>query len=115
MAINDYINDVIRKGDKGSALLHALCAPTLENQKNIISIISDGMNGLVALNVPKDYNVAVFSAGGNPKEKNLENHTLSASLESSFHNQQPHNSQIQKELSQLQKDWSSLLLPEHVL
>ncbi|MEA3514562.1 MAG: hypothetical protein U9R34_03745 [Nanoarchaeota archaeon] len=77
MAINDYINDVIRKGDKGSALLHALCAPTLENQKDFISIISDGMNGLAALKVPEGYNVAVFSAGGNPNEKNLENHTLS--------------------------------------
>jgi len=77
MAINDYINDVIRKGDKGSALLHALCAPTLENQKDLISIISDGMNGLAALNVPEGYNVAVFSAGGNPEEKNLEKHTLS--------------------------------------
>ena len=77
MAINDYINDVIRKGDKGSALLHALCAPTLENQKDLISIISDGMNGLAALNVPEEYNVVVFSAGGDPQEKNLKNHTLS--------------------------------------
>ena len=77
MAINDYINDVIRKGDKGSALLHALCAPTLENQKDLISIISDGMNGLAALNVPEGYNVAVFSAGGDPKEKDLKKHTLS--------------------------------------
>src|SRR3989344_767475 len=69
-AIDEYIKEVVNKGDKGSALLAQICSPTLSNS-SYVNIIREGMNGLAVLRFPKDKLVVVHSIGGNPHEKNI--------------------------------------------
>ncbi len=77
MDISDYVKTVIKKGDKGSKLLAGICTPTLRNKPEFVQILEEGMNGVVVLKNLSDYVVAVHSAAGDPKERDLERHTAS--------------------------------------
>lgn len=57
---DEYIEQVVRKGDSGSDLLAALCAETLD--KRYVEIVG----GKLALKVPAGHDVVVFQAAGNP-------------------------------------------------
>lgn len=78
-ALDDYINNVIAKGDEGSRLLASITAPTLKNDLNLgkVRIVQDGMNGLAVLDVPRNYAVVVHSVGGDLAETDLEGYTHS--------------------------------------
>ena len=66
MGVDDYIRDVIQKGDKGSALLAAKTAPTLNNSK-FAEVLDYGNVKLPVLRVPDDCYVVVHSTSGDPK------------------------------------------------
>jgi phosphoribosylaminoimidazole (AIR) synthetase len=75
--IDSYINNVIKQGDEGSALLAGLSAPTLKNSK-LVDIIQEGMNGLAVLRIPEDRLCVVHSIGGDVhKSKKLKNYVES--------------------------------------
>lgn len=74
--LSDYIEGVISKGDEGSALLHALTAPTLENNETV-TVRSTGMGGVATVTIPDGYKIVVHSAIGNPKYDDLEAHAAS--------------------------------------
>lgn len=76
MEVDDYIKNVIGKGDEGSELLNAICAETLKNS-DLVDIIEEGMSGIAVLRIPEKYYVAVHSTGGDPEEKDLEQHAVS--------------------------------------
>lgn len=63
--IDSYIENVIKVGDEGSALLAAITAPTLNNS-SFVEILSEGMNGLAVLRIPEDHYAVVHSVGGDP-------------------------------------------------
>ena len=76
-AIDDYITNTVKKGDKESALIAALVAPTLKNCK-YVDILQEGMNGISVLkNLPEDYDVVVYSIGGDTRIKDLKKYTIS--------------------------------------
>ncbi len=64
--VDQYIEEVVKRGDEGSELLAAKCAPTLRNSE-YVDIVREGMNGLAVLRVPEDYDVVVHSSVGDPK------------------------------------------------
>jgi phosphoribosylaminoimidazole (AIR) synthetase len=70
MEVDDYIKNVIGKGDEGSRLLAKICAPTLKNS-GLVEIVEEGMNGLAVLNIPKDHYCVVHSVGGDPEIRDL--------------------------------------------
>jgi len=74
VSIDNYLEDVIGLGDKGSELLRKICSQTLLNSEYVEILGQNGKNFPV-LRVPKQSYVLVHSAGGNPKERNLENYT----------------------------------------
>lgn len=59
--VDEYVRDVIGKGDEGSKLLGFLSAPTLANNSHVV-IIGD-REKRVALKIPEGYNVVVHSDG----------------------------------------------------
>lgn len=64
--LDDYIKDVIAKGDEGSALLARLTAPTLRNCR-YVDVLKEGMNGVSVLQgLPIDHEVVVYSMSGDP-------------------------------------------------
>ncbi len=64
--LDDYIKNVIGRGDEGSALLAMMSAPTLKNCK-YVDVIQGGMNGIAVLkNLPMDHRVIVYSVSGDP-------------------------------------------------
>jgi phosphoribosylaminoimidazole (AIR) synthetase len=70
--IDEYLREVIAKGDKGSNLLAGICGPTLRNPR-YVQVVREGMNGIAVLaGLPKDYRVVVHSAGGDPQISNPE-------------------------------------------
>jgi phosphoribosylaminoimidazole (AIR) synthetase len=69
--IDSYIQDVIKQGDEGSALLAALCAPTLKNSK-LVDIIQEGMNGLAVLRIPENHLCIVHSKAANSTKRSLQ-------------------------------------------
>jgi len=71
--VDEYIEQVIRRGDEGSDLLAKKFAPTLKNN-NHVRILSEGMNGFNVLEVPEGYCIVVHSAGGNPRQTSLESY-----------------------------------------
>ncbi len=77
ISTDTYIENIIRKGDEGSALLAARAAPTLKNSP-YVEIVDDSMNGLSVLRLPKKSCVVVHSAGGNPLEYNPIRYAASA-------------------------------------
>ena len=74
--VDDYIKEVIGKGDEGSKLLAAKCAPTLKNSE-YVEVLQQGMNGIAVLRIPEGFQLVVHSAGGDPHEKNLSRHAAS--------------------------------------
>jgi phosphoribosylaminoimidazole (AIR) synthetase len=77
LALDDYIKDIIGKGDEGSALLAKLTAPTLKNCK-YVDVLAEGMNGIAVLkNLPMTHDVVVYSIGGDPDISDLEQYTRS--------------------------------------
>jgi len=76
-SLDDYINNVIGKGDEGSKLLAGLCAPTLKNCP-YVNVVQDGMNGVAVLkNLPADKVVVVYSVGGDSSISGLVPYTQS--------------------------------------
>jgi len=71
-----YIEEVVRKGDEGSELLAALCAPTLKNSSHV-DVLRQGMNGVAVLRIPEGYVVGVHSVGASPRARNMKNHAKS--------------------------------------
>ena len=63
MQVDSYVEDVIKRGGEGSALLAAKCAPTLIGKK-YVGVVQEGMNGLVVFRIPDGFNAAVFAAHG---------------------------------------------------
>ena len=64
--LDEYLEQVIGKGDEGSHLLAKLTAPTLKNCE-YVDVVKEGMNGVAVLNhLPKDDFCVVHSAGGDP-------------------------------------------------
>ena len=74
--IDEYIKNVIQKGGKGSELLRALCAPTLENCE-YVDVIKHGQTEIAVLRIPEEHHVVVHSTGGDPKKKDLAEHAAS--------------------------------------
>jgi len=74
--VDDYIQEVIKKGDEGSALLARVCAPTLKNCE-YVDVLRQGMNGMSVLRLPKGYFAVVHSAGGCPEFKDVRKHAAS--------------------------------------
>lgn len=62
---DEYLKKVIALGDEGSALLAAVCAPTLKAHSHVKII---GPDKRVALEIPADYRVFVHSAAGYHRE-----------------------------------------------
>ena len=63
--VDRYIEEVINKGSEGSAMLAAMCAPTLKNCE-YVDVLSSGTGGVAVLRIPKEYKIAVHSATGDP-------------------------------------------------
>ena len=59
-SVDWYIQEVIERGDQGSALLAARCAPTLNAE--YVDVIRQGMNGIAVLRIPDGYAAVVLSA-----------------------------------------------------
>ncbi|MDI6720965.1 MAG: AIR synthase related protein, partial [Candidatus Aenigmarchaeota archaeon] len=74
--VDQYINEVIKRGDQGSELLAARCAPTLKNSP-YVEILREGMNGISVLRIPDDYYVVVHSTAGDPNEYDISGHAAS--------------------------------------
>jgi len=74
--VDRYVEEVIQRGDEGSALLAAICAPTLTNCE-YVNVLREGMNGLAVLRLPDGYNAAVFSAHGDSRATDPEEHAAS--------------------------------------
>lgn len=68
--IDQYIREIINKGDEGSALLAKICSPTLKNSPHI-DIIHEGTNGLAVLRLSQDKLAVVHSVGGDPDEEDM--------------------------------------------
>lgn len=64
-AIDEYLKEVVNKGDEGSALLAKICSRTLRNSQ-FVDVVREGMNGLAVLRLPRDRLAVVYSLGGNP-------------------------------------------------
>jgi len=75
--VDEYIANTIKKGDEGSKLLAALCAPTLKFREEV-DIIKEGMNGVAVLRVPQGMLVAAHSVGGNYYDRSFYNYVASA-------------------------------------
>lgn len=63
--LDQYIEKIIKQGDRGSSYLATSAAPTLANGNNV-EILSDGMNGLAILRIPDDQICGAASIGGDP-------------------------------------------------
>ena len=74
--VDEYIREVVEKGDEGSKLLAARTAPTLKNSP-LVRIVREGMNGIAVLDIPEDCCVIVHSCTGDPKAENLKEHAFS--------------------------------------
>src|SRR3989344_6584042 len=74
--VDAYIEDIIRKGDEGSALWSRISAPTLRNSPHV-KIIEGGMNGVAVIKIPEDHYAVVHAATGDPDLDNLPEHTAS--------------------------------------
>ncbi|MGV8171474.1 MAG: hypothetical protein ACP5OA_02150 [Candidatus Woesearchaeota archaeon] len=75
--LDEYINEVIGKGDEGSALLAKLTASTLNNCK-YVDVIKGGMNGIAVLrNLPKDHDVVVYSVSGDTEISDIKGYSRS--------------------------------------
>ena len=62
---DNYLADVIQRGDEGSQLLARLTEPTRRNNTHTRTI-SSGMNSIAVLDIPEQYDVVVHSATGDP-------------------------------------------------
>ncbi len=60
--VDEYIESVIKAGDEGSALLAAICAPTLKRE--YVEIVSGGMNNVTVARIPQNYLVIAHSTSG---------------------------------------------------
>jgi phosphoribosylaminoimidazole (AIR) synthetase len=74
--VDDYIKEVVEKGDKGSEILASKCAHTLKNSE-LVDIISSGKGGLACLRIPEDHYAIVHSQSGFPHKHNVKDHTAS--------------------------------------
>lgn len=74
--VDAYIEEKINRGDEGSALLTAICAPTLKNCRHV-DVVREGMNGLAVFRIPEGYNAAVFAAHGDSRLLDPEEHAAS--------------------------------------
>ncbi len=74
--VDEYIVKIIKRGDEGSELLHALCAPTLKNSRHI-DVVSGGAGEIAVLRPPEDYNIVAHSATGDPAKLDVAEHTAS--------------------------------------
>ncbi len=74
--VDSYIEETIERGDEGSALLAAICAPTLRNCR-YVDVLKEGMNGLAVFRLPLGCKVAVFSGHGDPALLDPEKHAAS--------------------------------------
>jgi phosphoribosylaminoimidazole (AIR) synthetase len=75
--VDQYIEKVIKQGDKGSNYLATSSAPTLANSK-LVEILEDGMNGLAVLRIPSDQVCGVASIGGDPAIQDSREYAASA-------------------------------------
>ena len=74
--MDEYIKRVIGQGDEGSELLAKITAPTLKNTP-FVQVLEHGKNGLAVLRSPKDYDIIVHSASGDPNLDDLAAHSSS--------------------------------------
>lgn len=74
--VDEYIREVIQKGDKGSKLLAARTAITLHGKEHI-QVLKGGVHGIAVLRIPEEYNVVVHSAGGDPSISDISNYAAS--------------------------------------
>lgn len=74
--VDQYIKEVVQRGDEGSALLAARCASTIRNS-DCVQVLREGMNGLAVLRIPEDYVAVVHSAAGDPALLDPEKHASS--------------------------------------
>ncbi len=74
---DDYIRDVIKKGDEGSALLAAITAPTIQNSK--LATVLDTPVGMqrVMGQLDDSYAVVVHGGTGEPRENDLRSYGAS--------------------------------------
>ncbi len=72
----DYIKDIIDKGETGSELLAEYCATTLANCP-LVEVITHGKGGIAGLRIPLDKYVVVHSASGTPDAIIPKNHVSS--------------------------------------
>ncbi|MFH1325312.1 MAG: hypothetical protein ABIH49_00895 [archaeon] len=73
---DEYQEKVIQRGDECSALIAKICSPTLKNSRHV-EVVSEGMNGISVLRIPKNQLVVVHSAGGNPQENDVRKYASS--------------------------------------
>ena len=77
MAVTDeYLREVVGKGDEGSALLAKICSPTLRNS-SLVHVVRKGMNGIAVLRIPADHLIVVHSVGGDPRRDDLSSYSES--------------------------------------
>lgn len=74
--LDDYIERIIKQGDKGSQYLAMSAAPTLANGEHV-EVLEDGMNGLAILRIPDDQVCGAVSVGGDPSLGDSREYTAS--------------------------------------
>src|SRR3989338_659740 len=74
--LDDYLTDVIQRGDQGSHFLGNRCAPTLRNCP-YVKIIKGPIQNVGVLDLPETYDVVVHSATGDPKITDVHEHARS--------------------------------------
>src|SRR3989338_7999890 len=74
--LDDYLTDVIQRGDQGSHFLGNRCAPTLRNCP-YVKIIKGPIQNVGVLELPETYDVVVHSATGDPKITDVHAHARS--------------------------------------
>ena len=62
---DQYIEEIIKKGDDGSDILHDICKHTHSFRKEVVDVDSS-TGGLTGLRLTKNNKVAVHSSGGDP-------------------------------------------------
>jgi phosphoribosylformylglycinamidine cyclo-ligase len=73
---DNYIEDVIQKGDDASEVVHAVCERTWPFRKEVV-VVDSSVGGLTVLKLDPESKVAVHSVGGTPNISDLERYVES--------------------------------------
>ncbi|HLC98819.1 MAG TPA: AIR synthase related protein [Candidatus Nanoarchaeia archaeon] len=71
--VDEYLLDIVEKGDKGSNLLEIVTAPTLKNCE-FVDVYAGRKR---VLHIPNDYEMIIHTAGGDPRETDPASHAAS--------------------------------------